>query len=248
VNPLRPIPGVVVQAEENLAELARQINEEHRAGEAALRASVQHALRAGELLLAAKKRVGHGSWRDWMAAHVQVAERTAQSYMRLAKKWPTLGEKTQRVADLSLREALKVLAEADQDEPLCVPPDFQYQYGYVGFTEAEVVVLRPTVLIVEFIPSLAHPGFWRFAVISVVRHDEDDEHSEHYWDYNFRGVRLDHLMWKYLRQTYQPFPDEWTARDPSDPFCPWIEEEAAAKEWRHTVLSRRPGERILTAP
>jgi len=64
---------------------AARINVAHRASIGALRASLRHALDAGRLLLAAKAALPHGSWRPWLAAHVECSERTAQLYMRLAR-------------------------------------------------------------------------------------------------------------------------------------------------------------------
>ena len=46
-----------------------------------------------------------------------ISERTAQAYMRVARDWPTLEAKAQRVADLPLRDALALLAESGEAEP-----------------------------------------------------------------------------------------------------------------------------------
>jgi len=45
-----------------LADLAERINAEHHAAEQALNAGLQHAMRAGELLLQAKAACPHGTW------------------------------------------------------------------------------------------------------------------------------------------------------------------------------------------
>jgi hypothetical protein len=47
----------------------------------------------------------------WLKANVKFSERTAQAYMRVAKRWPELETKAQHVADLPYREALKCLAD-----------------------------------------------------------------------------------------------------------------------------------------
>jgi Protein of unknown function (DUF3102) len=109
-------PAIVVQADADLKHLAAQINEKHQACEQALRASVQHALDAGRLLIEAKKRVGHGNWLPWLKANVSVSARTAQAYLKLAKDWPAVEAKAQRVADLSFRDALSLLGKADAGE------------------------------------------------------------------------------------------------------------------------------------
>jgi hypothetical protein len=93
-----------------LATLAEQINDHHRQAEAALRSGLEHALAAGRLLIEAKELCVHGTWGQWLAEHFEGSARTAQCYMRVAKRWPELEAKAQRVADLSFREAARLLA------------------------------------------------------------------------------------------------------------------------------------------
>src|SRR5262249_46647218 len=50
----------------NLAQLAEQINTEHQQAETSLRAALEYAKRAGELLTLAKKQCGHGRWLPWL--------------------------------------------------------------------------------------------------------------------------------------------------------------------------------------
>ncbi len=92
--------------------LAGRINEAHSL-------TVEHACRAGEWLLQAKRHVQHGEWQAWLADNVQFSDRTARGYMRVAKNLPKLEENGNVVADLPLREALKYLASPKvDDEPL----------------------------------------------------------------------------------------------------------------------------------
>ena len=94
--------------------LAQRIREEIAAARKAARSSIDHALRAGELLTEAKAGMAHGEWRPWLDENVQIADRTARAYMRLARRWPALPEsERQRVADLPLRRAI---AEDDWEE------------------------------------------------------------------------------------------------------------------------------------
>jgi hypothetical protein len=93
-------------------DVAVRICAEHEAAQASARDAVVHAIRAGELLIAAKAGLPHGEFGAWLAANVSFSERTAQGYMRLARLEPA---KAQRVADLSLRVALRTLAAADRD-------------------------------------------------------------------------------------------------------------------------------------
>jgi len=86
--------------------LAERINAEHEACEAAARSAIEHAIEAGRLLTEAKKKVAHGTWLMWIAANCSCSERTAQVYMRIYRHRDKLGSDTQRVADLSVRQAL----------------------------------------------------------------------------------------------------------------------------------------------
>lgn len=93
------------------ADLVMEINDAHRACEAAARSAVEHALRAGELLERAKAGVAHGFWGMWIQDNCEFSERTAQVYMRVARELPKLDDaKAQRVADLPLREVAKLLS------------------------------------------------------------------------------------------------------------------------------------------
>jgi hypothetical protein len=117
MRPNEVIPARVEAAPASLAELARQINQEHEGCEQSLRAGLQHALNAGKLLLEAKRKVGHGGWGDWLKANVTFSDRTARGYMKVAREVPTLEEsKRQRVAVLPLRDALKELARVPAAE------------------------------------------------------------------------------------------------------------------------------------
>lgn len=93
-----------------LAKLATEINEHHRAAETALRSGLEHALEAGRLLMEAKGRCQHGTWGGWLEEHFEGSERTARVYMQVAKRWPEIQAKRQHVADLTFRDALKLLA------------------------------------------------------------------------------------------------------------------------------------------
>jgi hypothetical protein len=96
--------------------LAAAINEAHRRVEESARAGAEHARQAGELLLQAKAQVEHGAWLPWVKANCQFSERTARAYMRMASNWPVIEANRQRAADLSMREALKLLADLGDEE------------------------------------------------------------------------------------------------------------------------------------
>ncbi len=101
--------------EAELVALAAEINAEHGQVISTVNAAVDHARHAGALLIKAKTQVGRGEWLSWLASNCPgIAVRTAQVYMRLAKKWTTLTE-AQRVAPL--RQVMAILAERSNDKP-----------------------------------------------------------------------------------------------------------------------------------
>jgi len=53
-----------------LVDLAARINAAHDQAAGALRSGLEHARRAGELLIEAKARVPHGQWLPWLAVSV----------------------------------------------------------------------------------------------------------------------------------------------------------------------------------
>ena len=94
-----------------LLDLAKRINDEHRLCTRYARAGLAHALRAGRLLLEAKRRCVHGEWRTWLVEHFDASATTAQVYMRVAKHWKALKGKTQATVDLTLEAALAALTK-----------------------------------------------------------------------------------------------------------------------------------------
>lgn len=93
-----------------LDKLASEINKEAKLAEQHAMQAVSHALNAGRLLTEAKEQCPHGQWLSWIGENFDGSARTAQGYMRLFEHRDVLAN-TQRVALLSVREALKMLAE-----------------------------------------------------------------------------------------------------------------------------------------
>ena len=92
-----------------LISLADQINNEHRMGELAARDAIEHAIKAGELLIQAKAQVKHGEWLPWVRKTLTVTPRQAQKYIRVANHKEKLAN-TSESSHLSINEALAVLA------------------------------------------------------------------------------------------------------------------------------------------
>jgi hypothetical protein len=101
----------------SLTSLASAINAEHDAALHAAMTAIEHARRAGALLIDAKDQLPHGSWLPWLAEHCPtISVRTAQGYMRLARA------DAQRVAHLTVRDALALLSvprDREAGRPLC---------------------------------------------------------------------------------------------------------------------------------
>ena len=95
----------------DLQTLATQINETAREAERHARGATENALIVGAMLIEVKKLVNHGEWDNWILQNCEIAPRTVQAYMRLAKALPQLeAQEAQRVADLPVREAIRAIA------------------------------------------------------------------------------------------------------------------------------------------
>jgi hypothetical protein len=92
----------------SLVDLAARIQVEHMAVADALKDSVRHAIAAGEMLIEAKAKVGHGQWLPWLAS-CGVSERNAQRYMRLARHRDVIEANPTCVSDLGINGALALL-------------------------------------------------------------------------------------------------------------------------------------------
>ncbi len=114
--------SVVPANETALDTLAQDIRNEHGSVHAAAETATRHAIRCGELLVRAKEGLAHGQWLPWLKQGCELSERTAQAYMRLARKHGELdNENAQRVAGLPVREAMKAIADERADVPLAKP-------------------------------------------------------------------------------------------------------------------------------
>jgi hypothetical protein len=74
-------------------------------------ATLASAIEAGERLLEAKAQLDHGKWLPWLKEHVDLSERTAQLYMRLARNKDVTDTKSATAADLTISAAIKELTE-----------------------------------------------------------------------------------------------------------------------------------------
>jgi hypothetical protein len=97
---------------ETLMEMA---NESAELAEQNLRDAVQHALRAGRALAAAKAQLPHGKWMSWLRTNFDRDIGTAARYMRLADNWHSAPNIQQSE---SIRQALRLIAEDNRQAEL----------------------------------------------------------------------------------------------------------------------------------
>ncbi len=93
----------------DLSTLAAEIVREHEAVRRAAASALQHARRAGELLIQVQDQVGHGRWSTWLKANFPSSARTARLYQQVARGWSELEAKANGNA-LPLRDAARLLA------------------------------------------------------------------------------------------------------------------------------------------
>lgn len=79
----------IINASADMAVLINEINIEHASALKHAGRAIEHAKRAGMLLIEAKRRLPHGQWLPWLEANVSVSDRQAQRYMAAAKGKPT---------------------------------------------------------------------------------------------------------------------------------------------------------------
>jgi hypothetical protein len=94
---------------ETLAELA---NESARACEESGRKTVEHAIRCGRALMAAKAQVKHGEWLPWLEANFQHSSQWGQRFMQLAEANANRGLHLDEAT--SVKEAMRLLAETPE--------------------------------------------------------------------------------------------------------------------------------------
>jgi hypothetical protein len=184
------------------SDLIAEIREAHEAARGHAREAVAHAMRAGERLLLAKSQLKHGEFSRWLAASFDFSPTTARGYMRLAA---LDGAKRQRVADLSLRRALALIAgpSAASDEPVIACNSVPW-IAADGESAAWAAWSRRNeewrAFVVE---SKAHPGFYWVAAMAI----EGDGGSVDYLRRPVRGDVVGHA----LAHMHVPADARWSA-------------------------------------
>lgn len=232
-------------------QLAGRIRAAHHAASTAAQTALGHALEAGRLLAEAREAVPHGGWGDYVAS-CGIADRTASLYMRLHRHRDRL-EDRQRVADLSVRQAARLLAEpkAKAEAPPVV------EGSIMGEAPAWY---RPGHRHAGTHPSGAcfmvwpHPAGEPWVhVFVVIPHDPASPDSSGLLEGPKRGIRVDRLSWLFDFKRGGGLPD---MRDPSwvigDPKAMTPEEIAAQPDFNTWLFRdeddyRRRGMGIMSA-
>jgi predicted DNA-binding transcriptional regulator AlpA len=97
------------------------INAAHQSIVAAYQGALEKAIECGEMLRAAKDKVGHGNWTEWLTTNCpDIKERTASHYMYLAGKATDLEKAAEQngttLADLSIGGAKRLLPKKPATE------------------------------------------------------------------------------------------------------------------------------------
>jgi Protein of unknown function (DUF3102) len=101
-------PLKVATGRGDLESLAAEANAAHEQAERAKGQYTRYAKEAGKALLLAKEKVLRGQWTQWIRHNLTCSQRTANYYMELAR---LPEQESQRVANLSLRQAIKESAK-----------------------------------------------------------------------------------------------------------------------------------------
>lgn len=82
-------PASVVTTISKAFSYIADINREHRLAQSCVAEAVEHAIRCGELLIAQKSKLAHGSFRPWIKMNCEIAYSTAARYMKAAREKST---------------------------------------------------------------------------------------------------------------------------------------------------------------
>jgi hypothetical protein len=169
----------------NPQEIASRINEEHTRAFEKAQDALSHARAAGELLIEAKGLLKHGEWGNWLVENVAFTERTAQSYMRLARNWEFLS-KNETISDLGLVKTLSLLSDipkvGDYVEAWVPPLSPDRDYFTLPFGDGRCLVISP---------SLKHDGFYEVSTLNPLKSNAVD-----FWTVKPEGIEmiLDYLL------------------------------------------------------
>jgi hypothetical protein len=211
------------EIEKPLDKLADEINAEHRAFVGTFRKTVEHGIRAGELLTEAKAQCPHGTWLEWLGGHFEGAPRTAQEYMQLYNRRDEIRAKTRDSAHLSVSGALKELAAPTR--PDGIPPE---EWVIVKHAAEDVSWVGPDLERLAAMPGERRRGFvaeiawWAMMEQGRAYREAMDEVEERIEDGGMRSVTPDTLARSHAEADKLRW---WVAQ------VEWIETLVRACDW-----------------
>jgi hypothetical protein len=96
--------------------LATRINAKYREVESLARSTVEGGIELGGMLLEKKESMRHGEWGPWVRAHFEGSERQAERFMQVYNNRDKLRANPTRVADMSLRQALRIISPPPKED------------------------------------------------------------------------------------------------------------------------------------
>jgi hypothetical protein len=118
-------PAAELTAPELAQRIKDQLKEMEETANRIKQTVLKQAVDLGALLLQAKAKVPHGRFGKWLEKNCDLSERSAQRYMALKEQWPLfetwLKDNSATVADLSLRQAQKIIAPQPTPDPTPQP-------------------------------------------------------------------------------------------------------------------------------
>ena len=134
------------------ADLGARIRAAHEAAQAGARRALEDAVRCGELLLEAKRVVGHGRWLPWLAENTGIGPRQAQNYMRVARhRDVVLASNASSATHLSAAVALLAGPRADRQPHAAWSGEVEW-YTPATYVEAARALQLPTSFLVGSMP------------------------------------------------------------------------------------------------
>jgi hypothetical protein len=160
VMPVNDFPAGVNSDGSVLDQLAQRI----RAGREAIDQSIRNALRValdvGDALIEARARVSTGQYGPWLRANCFLSVRSAELYAQLARHRAEIEDAMQRVPDLSLRAAARLIAKPATNKPLPKEPKSELAALLGRMTDGELTqALSSYVGFERFLRTM--PANWR---------------------------------------------------------------------------------------
>jgi hypothetical protein len=151
-------PDTSLQSDpQDLAALAKQIREAIQASRKDRCNALHHDLDIGDALIAAEKRVAEGRWKHSLRENCFLSVRTAFLYARLARHRAEIESEIERVGEISLRAACRLIAEPTESNKSKKPPAPPLLDAWRQASQAERTAFLDKVPLVEILGAMSIP-------------------------------------------------------------------------------------------